>query len=416
MKILQIATGFEIAYNGGITNYVRSLSESLCEEGHEVIVLDSCRTSDTKFCFTQKSITPSKLKPFHFTSAIDNSDTLALEETILSIAPDVIHVHMMLDLPYKALEIFQKVAPTVLSLHDYSWFCNRILYIHDGIVCEGCNNGRSCEHCISSLEANPKLRNLLHKVPILKLLYNQFPSTGHQERYEYFQRIFSEFSSVLAVSSKVKEIYVKNGLQNSNFIVNHIGNITGTDAYRSKFINKKCNAEYSEDVVLGFLGNLSKEKGADILFEIAKRVKNKIRIFGRLMPPYEKEIKKYGNIDYRGPYKQAELERCLNSIDLGLVLPIWEDSAPQVVFEFLNSKIPIIGTQMGGIPDFVISEENGFLVSPDNDGINRIVEIINSPDLVQKVNKMIRRMKGTNTPQSHVEEIQKIYEVSLQNR
>jgi hypothetical protein len=33
MKVLQICTGFDISFNGGITNYVRNISSTMADNG-----------------------------------------------------------------------------------------------------------------------------------------------------------------------------------------------------------------------------------------------------------------------------------------------------------------------------------------------------------------------------------------------
>ena len=95
-------------------------------------------------------------------------------------------------------------------------------------------------------------------------------------------------------------------------------------------------------------------------------------------------------------------------MDVGLVLPVWEDNGPQVVMEMLNNHLPVIATSMGGIPDFVNSD-NGFLFNPyAEDGIEKVVDFINSLSISQ-INSMRKHVCRTLTPNEHCNKIREIY-------
>ena len=100
-------------------------------------------------------------------------------------------------------------------------------------------------------------------------------------------------------------------------------------------------------------------------------------------------------------------------MDVGLVLPIWEDNGPQVVMEMLNNKLPVIATSMGGITDFV-NDNNGYLFNPySNDGLEKAVDFINNltSDKVFNMKTMISR---TLSPKEHCLELLNVYQKILQ--
>jgi predicted metallopeptidase len=153
MKILQISTGFDIGFNGGITNYVRNFSDSLVDAGHDVTVCYSKEVaSERKYKFKTIVVNPI-LEPFHLSSVISNSDIDTFEKLIINEKPDVIHVHMMIDLPIKILGLFKKHTKLVISLHDYSFICNRIVLMKlNGQNCVNSNENRDCNYCIPNHE------------------------------------------------------------------------------------------------------------------------------------------------------------------------------------------------------------------------------------------------------------------------
>ena len=410
MKIVQISTGFDISYNGGITNYVRNISESLIKEGHKVTVIHSKDMGiKNNYIFNTISV-KTKMQSFGLTSVVLNSDINKLERIIRKENPDIIHVHMMIDLPMKVLEMFKKYAKLVISLHDYYYICNRIILLKsDGSNCIDSNENRDCNLCIHKSDAiqNRYYRFVYKKIKNIFFKKSFSPSSGHNERFIVGKKLFREADLLIAVSKRVKEIYIKNGYDNENFVVNHIGNYTAEDDFRNLFKGRK-PIKISDKVKFGFMGSLTYHKGANILIELAKETRHEIHIYGRIAPSFFDKIKTMSNIIYHGEYKHTDLPIILKNIDFGLVLPIWEDNAPQVIFEFLNAGIPIIGTNMGGLPDF-INDNNGKLFGTSENDINEMKQYINSNELIEFYNNIVNTIVGTKKAEQHSKELIHLY-------
>jgi glycosyltransferase involved in cell wall biosynthesis len=58
-----------------------------------------------------------------------------------------------------------------------------------------------------------------------------------------------------------------------------------------------------------------------------------------------------------------------------VIIPSRMESIPQVIKEAFYLKVPIIATNVGGIPELITHEENGILIPPDNE--QRLIEAIN---------------------------------------
>ncbi|GAA5086440.1 hypothetical protein GCM10023210_08280 [Chryseobacterium ginsengisoli] len=410
MKVLQICTGFDISFHGGITNYVRNISSTMAENGHDVTVLYSKDNNEEKnYNFKTLNINPI-LRPFHLSSVISNSDIDLLEKIVKDISPDIIHVHMMIDLPVKVLEVFKKYAKVVISLHDYSYLCNRIILLDgEGKLCTNSNENSKCNSCISyeeTIDNRYISKGVREGLKLLKIkrLGN---SSGHHERFLEGQKLFKNVDSLIAVSSRVKEIYQENGYDNDLFIVNHIGNYTADESFRSNFTGR-VKKDPSQKLKLGFIGNLHFHKGANLFLKLVENSDHEFHIYGGIDPTVLEKIQSMPHVFYHGRYQHSDLVDILKQIDLGLVLSIWEDNAPQVVFEFLNAGVPVIGTKMGGIPDFV-NENNGFLFEIDEVGIESVLKLMNSEEIYNLYNKVINTINGTKTASQHMDELMKIY-------
>lgn len=410
MNILQISTGFDISFNGGITNYVRNISSTLVDYGYNVTVLHSQDNGNKKkYNFNLINI-DTILEPFHLNSVISNSDIKKIEEIIIEVNPDIIHVHMMIDLPIAVLKIFKKYSKVIISLHDYSFLCNRIILLDsDGNNCLDSKQNLKCNSCISYEETinNRLIRGVLRKTCKLLNIKKIANSDYHHDKFKYTQKLFPEMDGIIAVSNRVKDIYIYNDFNNDNFFVNHIGNYTAEDEFRNSF-DKKQQKKLGQKLKFGFIGNLFLHKGSEIFLKLIENSDHEFHIYGGIDPNVLKQIKKYSQVYYHGKYSHEELKSILTNIDIGLVLPIWEDNAPQVIFEFLNSGIPIIGTKMGGLPDF-INEKNGILFENNEKEINDIKLFMNSDLIYEFYNKKIGKIERTKKSKEHMEDLLKIY-------
>ena len=69
-----------------------------------------------------------------------------------------------------------------------------------------------------------------------------------------------------------------------------------------------------------------------------------------------------------------------------LVVPSRMESIPQVIKEAFFLNIPVVATEVGGIPELIEHEKNGLLVDPNN-----------STQLVNSVNELLKNKdKATN--------------------
>lgn len=117
---------------------------------------------------------------------------------------------------------------------------------------------------------------------------------------------------------------------------------------------KQINEIKSNEKQIIFVGRDSFEKGIDIL----KKIESKIN----------------GDVVYctNVPWKNAMLELKSSSI---LVVPSRMESLPTIIKEAFYLKIPVIATNVGGIPELVTNNETGILIN--NEDSDMLLEKIN---------------------------------------
>jgi len=123
-----------------------------------------------------------------------------------------------------------------------------------------------------------------------------------------------------------------------------------------KKFSKLKNIEKKEKQVI-FIGRDSYEKGIDILKDIETKINAKVV--------------------YCTNTKWEDAMENLKASSI-LVIPSRMESIPQVIKEAFYLKIPIIATNVGGIPELITNNETGILIPPNNPEIlqNSINELL----------------------------------------
>ena len=106
-----------------------------------------------------------------------------------------------------------------------------------------------------------------------------------------------------------------------------------------------------------YIGRDSYEKGIDILRKIESKINSKVV--------------------YCTNVSWIEAMTVLKTSSL-LVIPSRMESIPQVIKEAFYLKVPIVATNVGGIPELIQDNVNGLLVSPEN-----------SEQLLESINKLL---------------------------
>ncbi len=88
----------------------------------------------------------------------------------------------------------------------------------------------------------------------------------------------------------------------------------------------------------------------------------------------------------------ANASRYLKAFDV-FVLPSIKEGLPYTILEAMAAGVPIVASHIGGIPEMVKNNDNGFLLFPrDTDALaKKIMELINNPALGQKFSQVSQK-------------------------
>ncbi len=145
----------------------------------------------------------------------------------------------------------------------------------------------------------------------------------------------------------------------------------------------------SDILTLGYVSRIEEGKGWELfvktlskLIENGYDVKGIIAGRGNEVPQMKEMIYTLGlsdTIEYMGPVKHADLPDLYNRFDLFLFPTKRLESLGLVGVEALACGVPVIASNLGGIPGYLQDGQNGFLFEPDNpdDLFDKVLTFIN---------------------------------------
>jgi glycosyltransferase involved in cell wall biosynthesis len=175
---------------------------------------------------------------------------------------------------------------------------------------------------------------------------------------------------IIVVSRALKDILLSRGIDSSQIDVLY----NGVDA---QLFYPELNQQSSQQSEVGkrllFIGNLKHDKGVMELLEafatLADR-SHRLTIVGDgvmrgAMQRFVQVQDLTERIHFAGSLPHTSLPALMRAADL-LVLPSYREGVPNVILEAMASGLPVVATDVGGIPEIVEPGVSGFLVPARN--------------------------------------------------
>jgi glycosyltransferase involved in cell wall biosynthesis len=148
-----------------------------------------------------------------------------------------------------------------------------------------------------------------------------------------------------------------------------------------------------EQLVFGYLGRFSKEKGIIELLKIFNTINEKLIVAGSgpLLNEVEKAITP--NITLLGMVTPKNLTEYYKKIDV-LIIPSFEEAGPLVGIEAMAAGKIILSTKVGAMEDRLIKTENNFWFDiKEQDSLKDLIHVIlnKNDDQIVKIRKNVRR-------------------------
>ncbi|WP_455720753.1 glycosyltransferase [Agathobacter sp.] len=353
--------------NGGSETYIFKLGEYLMEMGHEVQYFGmehkgrcvgnraNAYTSDMDFHGGSKL---SKLS-YPIKTIYSKEARVQLRKVLDDYKPDVCHLNNFNYqlTPSMILEIVKwckdtgKKCRIVFTAHDYQLVCPNHMLSNP-------NTHKNCEKCLGGHFINCVKGKCVHGSTAKSII-------GMMEaEFWKLKGVYKYIDKMICCSEFMKNKMDSNILFAKKTVVMH------------NFIDKvEWKKTEKKDYVLYF-GRFSEEKGIGTLINVCKQLRDVQFVFAGT-GPLENRIKDVNNIKNVGFQKGEALEKLIREARFSIYPSEWYENCPFSVMESQMYGTPVLGANIGGIPELIRNGKTGELFESGNES-----------DLKEKVEKL----------------------------
>ena len=403
MRILQINNQHFL--KGGAHKVYFDTSHLLQSKNHEVHFFSlsdkrNLECDDSKFFphsydYRNQTILQKILNSKNF---VKNADAYQkLLQLVEQTKPNIAHIHLFMGglTSTILLALKEKKVPIVHTVHDYRLICPAYLML-DG-------SNKICERC----KGNKYYNCIIHKCSEKDIFQSLVLSAD-----SYYRKFF-----IKPIDLIDRFIFVSKFAQRKHLEFDPRYNQKSTTLFNfiKDFPEEKVS--YTKGDYFLFIGRLSREKGIHTLVKVIELMNVKLKIAGN--GPLYKNIINYHNIELLGFKKTDEIIELIKHCSFLVIPSEWYENNPMSVIEAFSLGKPVIGANIGGIPELIKDGENGFLFEPGNEKslLNIIKKAINiSDDLYFRMSNNARNFAEDNfNPGNHYKSLMYIYEDVINN-
>lgn len=346
MRVLLINNCFY--RRGGSETVFFFTADILAKEGHDVVFFSMF---DDKNLHTDKKEyiveTPRGIK--RITSYFANNDAAKKLNDILNEEKfDIAHAHLLWGgLTASIIPILHNHGvPIIHTVHDYRMVCPAYTFRNGkGEVCESCKRGRYIPCIINRCTKGSLVQSVLMT---LEMYYRNF--RWHPAK---------ELDGLIYVSHFAKQKH-----EEKDPLFAETKNIVLYNCTKSHADKEKGRGNY-----FLYYGRLSYEKGVEMAIEAFKSMPElKLKVVGT--GPLEEELKQKAalsyNIEFLGFKKGEELLDIVQNAQFVMVPSQWYENNPMTIVEAYSLGTPVIGADMGGIPEIIKEGATGFVFKHDD--------------------------------------------------
>jgi len=322
-----------------------------------------------------------------------------LKKLLREFRPDIVHLNNFAhQISPSILHVLKtEKIPSVMTMRDYKMVCPSYAMLDGGQPCQ------KCEH----QQFSWCFKRKCVKGSAMKSALNTVEMYFHHKVLNIYKNIDCYISPSRFLQHKVKEM----GLP---FPVEHVFNCVNPEIYTPCYD--------SESREIAFFGRLSHEKGLVTLIDAVKGLDITLNIIGD--GPQKPELEQYvlthgmGNVKLSGHMKGDELYSAIKRALFTVVPSEWYENNPRSVIEAFALGKPVIGSNIGGIPELIKNRETGLLYEAGNTESlrNKITWFLDNRPRIPAMGKAGRQFVEDELNQTtHYEQLIKIYENVVNN-
>jgi len=348
---------------GGAERYFFELKKILEKNGHEVISFSMKHPQNLESPWEEFFVDEIDFNPSGFigkaVTGIKSSARIVysmhakrqMEKLLDYVKPDIAHVHMIdHQISPSILPVLKsRNIPVIQTVHTYKPVCPsyRLYNMQKNRICEKCLNG-SYYHAVfekchkGSIGASLLVAAEMYIHKSLKLYENNIDIYHVPSRF---------------MGQKLAE----GGIDKSK--IRHLFYTIDMDSFPVRYDNGGYFIYY---------GRLSAEKGIPVLLKaFAKADTGSLKIIGtgpdkKSLERLVSDLKISRKVEFTGPVYGEQLKKLVSGAQFVVVPSEWYDNSPLVIYESLTMGKPVIGSNMGGIPELINNGVDGFIFEAKN--------------------------------------------------
>ena len=380
---------------GGSEKYYFELGKLLEENGHEVAYFSMKNEKNIHLNNKEYFVDEIDLNSNNKLKALDviysKENKKLMEKALDDFKPDIVHINnFQRQLSSSIISAIKKRnIPIIYTAHDLQAICPNIVMLNrENEICNKCKNGKYYNCIKGKCIKNSTLKSLL----------------GGIEGYYYrLHNIYNKIDHIITPSIFYEKELKKDGIKNVTGLHNFI-------------LLEDYQVETQDEGYLLYIGRLSKEKGIFDLVKAMKDNKEKLLIAGsgpekEKIDKLIKEEKLTKRVKLLGQLKPTEVKEYVRKAHAVVVPSVWYENCPYSVLETIAIGKPIIGADIGGIPELVIDGENGLLFESGNskDLSKKISELYSNKKLYKKFCENSKKISKQYDKNKYYENLMKIY-------
>lgn len=402
MNILQINKYHYI--KGGADSVFFNTMQLLSEHGHHVVPFcirhDKNLSSEYGYYFVDapeirdiKNISGKIRSIPRF--LMNQGAAIQLEKLLLAEKFDVAHIHNLFNgISLAILPILKKHnIPIVITLHDTRFICPSSYFNLRGKWCKYCHKSLFLNCAVKRCYQDNLPNSLMTALEMFHKTYI-FPYDSYISKYIFVSRCY-----------KKKHSLRKNSFEEKGEV---LYNFSKTD-----WISESKKGDY----VL-YYGRITAEKGIERLVEAMKQlpeVRLKVAGTGPLLDSLKENATE--NIEFLGFASGNILWETIRKSSFVLVPSEWEENNPLTIIESYSLGKPVIGAEIGGIPEIIEDGKTGYIFRAHDaeslaETIRKAVSV--TADRYEYLSANAKQFAGTHfTQASHYEHLMKIYKQAI---
>ena len=419
MKILHLPESFFPWQTGGKEVFTLNLALALKQIGVDSVIAIHSDGSEkmcpgtTSYADLHVEVLPKLMPdPLGFYN-FKVKEATGFRDFLLQLRPDVVHFH---DQNGGASLTHLKIAKqlgfkTILTYHTAGQSCpQRALLFKGKHICDGKQCIKRCSECLLTIRSIPmplpqvfsnislpflnNYNNAFHRIANIRTLVDMY--------FKSFQEIFSLHDKIQVHAHWVKTLLLLNGVKEEKIFFTRQGINEMSQEPRAKHQEPEANLK------IIFIGRCDYIKGVHILIDAVKKLLVDAPVEVYFAGPYW-ENSKYGNIQlakikddrrFKKPLllPPDKVQLYMQEMDVCVIPSLCLETGPLIMLEALQCRLPIVGSNIGGIAELIEDGKNGLLFNVgDSKALADILELlIANPAKLTQLKNGIKKVRSVS--------------------